>query len=511
MITVRNNMAKKFAEMPAKTPIPVRPMPTMGSRISMVVSGLLAAATPLFFFWVGDGTQAVIACSLICTGLVVYIGYLRGRISHHKAALYEQLQDNDQDFLPLRHAVDSLPLLIAYIDASETVRFSNQFYHSAFQFLTDEIVGKTVQSIVSRAEYRRMREKIRAALAGLPSTFEQQIELNGDLRHVHVQYLPDFDSDQEVSGFYMLARDISSQKLTEDLLANSEKRLRLLADNIPALLSYTDRHERFVFGSNKYLTDFGVTSDQIVGMTEKEVLGEDAYLQTAPYIKDALELAMPWQFERRINTGASIRHERVSIIPDTTAGEHKRIGGYFTLVEDITALKETEMKLTKLAKFDGLTGLANRVLILESIQAAFARSRRVERKMAVFFLDLDKFKHINDTKGHKCGDEVLVEFARRISSCIRETDMAGRLAGDEFVILLENLACVEDATCVAEKILQVMMAPFKFAGESFHVTTSIGIAEGRPDDNDPEKLLTRADHALYESKAAGRGCYHVNH
>jgi diguanylate cyclase (GGDEF)-like protein len=163
-------------------------------------------------------------------------------------------------------------------------------------------------------------------------------------------------------------------------------------------------------------------------------------------------------------------------------------------------------ELHHLALHDPLTGLPNRALILDRIDQMLARSRREHTPVAVLFLDLDNFKDVNDTLGHAAGDQLLVGVAARLVSAIRQEDSVGRLGGDEFVVLAEGASLAAGAEMVAERILDVLAAPFEIAGSDapLSVTASIGIAEGRR--ATPNELLRDADIALYQAKAAGKKC-----
>ena len=143
--------------------------------------------------------------------------------------------------------------------------------------------------------------------------------------------------------------------------------------------------------------------------------------------------------------------------------------------------------------------------IHERLTEALARSRRAGSKTACLFLDIDHFKGLNDTLGHAGGDEALKEFGRRLQSAARETDLVGRLAGDEFVIVMEGVDQPAAARVVASKVIEAMRAPFLIGGEERSVSTSVGVAISAGQGDDADALLKRADQALYEAKRAGRG------
>ncbi|WP_330925895.1 diguanylate cyclase domain-containing protein [Candidatus Sororendozoicomonas aggregata] len=187
--------------------------------------------------------------------------------------------------------------------------------------------------------------------------------------------------------------------------------------------------------------------------------------------------------------------------------DKRQVKGAVFIFKDITTRKELEDKLMKMAKYDSLTGLANRVLFKEFLHASMARSERREKHTAVMFLDLDHFKAINDTLGHDAGDELLIEVAKRLQTCIREGDMVARLGGDEFSVILDDVKQPEDARIVAEKILKAMLRPHVLAGEERNVGTSIGIA-AYPDDGDSgDAVIKAADEAMYFVKKEGRNGY----
>jgi diguanylate cyclase (GGDEF)-like protein len=183
--------------------------------------------------------------------------------------------------------------------------------------------------------------------------------------------------------------------------------------------------------------------------------------------------------------------------------------GVYTSASDITPLKVVERQLERLAQKDTLTGLPNRHAFNDGIAAALRRSQRPETQVALLFLDVDGFKKINDTLGHAAGDDVLREFARRLQACVRATDLVARLAGDEFVIVLEGIHTRDECRFVARKIIAAMRPEFRAADAMVRITTSIGVALGHGAATTPEALLKRADSALYAAKGHGRDRFEI--
>jgi diguanylate cyclase (GGDEF)-like protein len=169
--------------------------------------------------------------------------------------------------------------------------------------------------------------------------------------------------------------------------------------------------------------------------------------------------------------------------------------------------KQAEQALRHIASHDGLTGLSNRVSLQQRLAAAIKRSKRHQKRMAVTFVDLDRFKHINDTLGHGVGDAMIKACAARIAGVIRESDGVARFGGDEFVLVLEDLSAADDAAVIAHRVLACCAEPFVIDGRELHVTASIGVSVYPEDGADGETLLKNADTAMYRAKEKGRGTF----
>ena len=178
---------------------------------------------------------------------------------------------------------------------------------------------------------------------------------------------------------------------------------------------------------------------------------------------------------------------------------------YVAVFSDITERKTTEERTQYLANYDVLTGLPNRTLFSDRLQQAIAKARRDKLHMAVMFIDLDKFKPVNDLYGHQVGDVVLEQVATRLRECLRrESDTVGRMGGDEFVVILPEIEVTGDARIIAEKILDTLNQSFDIAGHTIHISSSIGIAIFPEHGSDEKMLLKSADAAMYLAKEGGR-------
>lgn len=211
------------------------------------------------------------------------------------------------------------------------------------------------------------------------------------------------------------------------------------------------------------------------------------------------------------------QHVAVAIDRKRSADEIQRVNQFLEkkvterteeLVSEIERRKKIEARLFHDAHHDSLTGLPNRALFTERLQQAVAHKRRhPEHHFAILFLDLDRFKNINDTLGHSAGDEFLLDVAHRISECVRENDMVARLGGDEFVVLLDTMTSIEDAKDVAKRMIRSLSEPFLLNGQEHYSGASVGIALCRENGDSVERLLRDADAAMYQAKMQGRGRY----
>jgi diguanylate cyclase (GGDEF)-like protein len=201
-----------------------------------------------------------------------------------------------------------------------------------------------------------------------------------------------------------------------------------------------------------------------------------------------------------MTVGDTPKWAQFRLAPVTTP---RRAAGFIATVEDITVRRAWEAQLTYQASHDPLTGLANRRALLDTLSDLLAGSRDVDRQFALLFCDLNGFKRINDTLGHHAGDLVLVEVGRRLCVLAREHDLVSRIAGDEFVVLLQRIRDRSEAEAAAARYLSGLVSPVRVGGVDLPISASIGVA--LPDEADtPESLLRAADYAMYEAKNASR-------
>jgi diguanylate cyclase (GGDEF)-like protein len=189
--------------------------------------------------------------------------------------------------------------------------------------------------------------------------------------------------------------------------------------------------------------------------------------------------------------------------------ESGRVISILSLAQDVSSRIQAEERLQYMATHDGLTALPNKVLLNDRLEGALARAHRGRTRVGVMFLDLDHFKDVNDTLGHRVGDLLLKEVSRRIRATLRQSDLLARISGDEFVVVLEDLPDEGAPELVAHKILEEVRRPFQVEGHEIHVSGSLGLALYPEDGGDAETLLKNADAAMYHAKELGRNAFRM--
>jgi diguanylate cyclase (GGDEF)-like protein/PAS domain S-box-containing protein len=252
----------------------------------------------------------------------------------------------------------------------------------------------------------------------------------------------------------------------------------------------------------------------ITGYAKAEVLGRNPRMMKSDRHDAAFYTRMwkslveqgQWQgevWDRRKNGETFPKWLTINTVRDSAG----RATGYVGIFSDLTGAKRTEAELERLAHYDSLTSLPNRILFRDRLAQALAQAQRGRRRLALLFLDLDGFKAVNDSRGHAAGDAVLQQVAQRLAAVVRVSDTLARQSGDEFTILLTEIESANDAAVVARKLLDAMNEPFEVLGRSGRLSASIGIAMFPEDAEQPEELLANADTAMYRAKESGRNRY----
>lgn len=305
------------------------------------------------------------------------------------------------------------------------------------------------------------------------------------------------------------------ERLNEDVARRERDAADILKfsqaiEQSPSSVLICDRQWHIEYANQKFSQLTGYTQDDIIGKHPSALVDQSMNSREAWHLWQAIRLQVKrvgvWQGEvNSVRRNGERYWEQLVVTPIKDSNSDTT--GYLILGEDISIRKRYEQQLLRQANYDVLTGLPNRMLALDRLKLAIAQARRDETQVGVMFLDLDNFKHINDTLGHDAGDTLLIEASKRVSSCLRGTSTVARLGGDEFLVVLPGLSGPDAACQVADRILQTFSTPFMLGGQEVFVTTSIGIATFPQDSDNSGTLLQHADAAMYEAKHKGKSAY----
>jgi len=311
--------------------------------------------------------------------------------------------------------------------------------------------------------------------------------------------------DGKIDGYVGTLDDITLVRKSVMALRESESRLRTIADTLPAMIAYIDFEEVYRFHNLAYEREFSKTGVHVTGKTIHEVVNEQRYAFLQPYIARALS-GETLNFEEDDDSEGATRTFEVVYIPQFDE-DGITVIGFHVMRQDITAQKREKQRLLRLSQVDALTGLTNRAGFLQKLNDSMAYCRDNDALMAVMYLDVDRFKPVNDTYGHAVGDALLKAFSARLSHAMRSSDTVARLGGDEFTVIMERIHKPEDAMAAAAKIVTTMQSPFELDGVIVNVSTSVGLTFYHSEDVSAAELLKRADLLLYEAKQAGRNTF----
>ncbi len=317
----------------------------------------------------------------------------------------------------------------------------------------------------------------------------------------------------KVLGFWMIYRTIVADSIrapyqrlvdSQHLLRHSEDELRTITDNIPAMVAFVDCDMRYRFVNRNYERWLGVKPTDMLGRTALEVYGEKHYAVLQPSLERALA-GQTFAVDHHLAGHASGRGRWFNIMYMPKVGADGTVSGVYILSNDITDVVDAEGRALFLAEHDELTTLPNRAAFQVAVGRTLAHCELEASQFAVIFVDVDRFKVINDTLGHAAGDHLLQALATRMKQVVRGKDLVARMGGDEMCLLLHDVRDASHASEIAERILSALRVPVELrSGMQHHVTVSAGVAIYPQDGTDVATLLRHADIAMYRAKAAGR-------
>jgi len=427
-----------------------------------------------------------------------------GLLGREFDGMVRKMAQSSAQLRKLSLAVEQSPSSVIITDIHGNAEYVNRHFSALTGYSAEEVAGKNMRILqsgqTSPKVYSEMWNTILSGLVWRGELLNKSKQ--GMLLWEDIAISPIFDENGNITHFLSEQTDITARKQAEEKIKLFEK----VFDNANEAIMICDM-------DNNILT-VNPAFTEITGYARHEVIGKNPRLLASGMMDEGfyknlwetIRTGGKWQGEmldRRKN--GEIFSEWLSI--SSLRDKDGRITHYIAIMSDISERKAAEERLAYLAQHDVLTGLPNRMLFKDRLQQAITYAERQNTKVALLFMDLDRFKNVNDTLGHHYGDLLLQEVTRRIRYCVRNTDTISRQGGDEYVVMLPNLEDVGDIMQVVTKLIEFIAQPYRLEVHTVHLSTSLGVSVYPQDGTDSDTLIRNADTAMYQAKEAGRNCY----
>jgi diguanylate cyclase (GGDEF)-like protein/PAS domain S-box-containing protein len=445
-----------------------------------------------------DGSQFL--ASVTFTALRDSGGNLRGF-----SEISRDLSKSMESEAKYRGLLEAAPDAMVVVNQRGEIVLLNVQAEKQFGYRRDELIGQKVKNLIPEGFAERLiADGTRSAAEALAQQIGAGIELTGRRKNGSEFPIEIMLSPLEgAEGILVTAaiRDISVRRAAEEHLAQMEGRYRGLLEAAPDAMVVVNQRGEIVLLNVQAEKQFGYRRDELIGQKVKNLIPEGF---AERLIADALRSAED-ALAQQIGTGIELTGRRkdgsefpIEIMLSPLEGAEGIL--VTAAIRDITTRKRAEAQMIHSSEHDFLTGLPNRMLLNDRVNQAIRLARRYRRKVAVLFLDLDGFKHINDSLGHPAGDKLLQSIAKRLVECVRSSDTVSRQGGDEFVVLLAEEQHGEDAALTARRMLQAVAEVHSVDHHDLHVTSSVGVSVYPDDGLDAETLIKNADTAMYPGK-----------
>jgi len=457
-----------------------------------------------------DGTKVIYetSVSLIRDSEGKPIGF-RGvsRDATDRNKMEEALRQSEERY---RTILDEMEDGYFEVDLAGNYLFVNDANCRNIGYTREELIGTTFRGQMAKEEY----DKVYKAFSNIYITGKPErgiaykaIRKDGITGTGEIAGFPLKNKKGEVIGFRGMARDITERKQMEEALRQSEERYRTIIEEMEEWYFETDLAGNITFSNDVFANVLRYSQKELTGLNFRSFIKKEESDSVYRLFNQVFKTGestknFPYEF---ISTDGIVISAEFSIFPKRD--KEGKVCGFKGIGHDITARKRMEEEIQYQATHDALTGLPNRLMFSQLLNHAIQSAKRYQRQFAVFFIDLDRFKTINDTLGHEAGDQLLQEIAMRLKQTLRTVDVVARLGGDEFVILIEELSDLSQVETVAGKILSAVIKPVNLMNEECRITASIGISVFPKDAEDEQSLLKNADIAMYLAKEEGKNNY----
>jgi diguanylate cyclase (GGDEF)-like protein/PAS domain S-box-containing protein len=416
--------------------------------------------------------------------------------------LAEQRTEQSRRFLD--GLVNAMPDPIAVKTGDGRYVAANDALCALYGLTRAQILDRSDEQLLPPDAARFAQDTDAQALAATgPVEFETELDTASGRRWILVRKSA-LDRSDGSRVVVSVLTDLTQRREMEQALRESEMRFRDFAEAASEFVWETDLQGRFTYVSSQVESAWGYRESELLGRTPLDFAPPGEAERVRQWLERNMQADGSFKDleQRIIGKHGDVRWLQINAVGLFDA-EGQRIGQRGA-GRDITERKQAEARISHLATRDALTNLPNRLLLNDRLQHALAAARRQNTTIAVMFIDLDRFKTINDSLGHDVGDELLCEVARRLGRCVRDSDTLARLGGDEFVIVLDGLSDPADAQVVGNSVMQALSAPFVIRGHRLVTSASIGVSCYPADGPDAAVLMRHADIAMYHAKGTGR-------
>ena len=397
--------------------------------------------------------------------------------------------------------INAIGMPIAGWQKGARLQVCNEAYERWSGRSREALLGRSLQEIYGDAAWQAAEAAFGMAFTGATPMYQLRLNTGPETgRWARIQLFPQVNADGETEAVFSVATDIHDDVMAREALNAARMRLARFTENIPYPLNYVDRNLVLRFVNKAYTDATEEPAKNLLGRPVALALGAKSWAEQEPYFHQALK-GESVQLTRLVSAGHEAqRWMRTSYVPDV--GENDAVLGVYTVTVDVHELTVTQEKLKRRVERDALTDVLSRRTMMDRIEASLADAR--QNTVALFFIDLDGFKAVNDQHGHHQGDALLVAVGSALQATVRSEDAVGRFGGDEFLVL----APVRDASGARTLALHLLEGVHRAAASSpalTDVSASIGYALSPADANSPLSLLQLADDAMYAAKRAGKG------
>lgn len=453
----------------------------------------------------------IFGVGILATFIFAWVAWSQQNIAYAiQRQVVERTNELEHAGRRFRLITDNAYDLIAITGTGGTLDYINSAFHRVLGYNRDELRGQNFLTLVHPADVEMVKQAMREVIDGKSMT-EYNLRMRhkrGDWTYMEAVTKALHTSDWAVSSLVTHCRDVTSRKQSADELARSEQRFRDLANSSADWLWEVDGDLKFTYVSPGVAGVLGCKPEEMVGTELNELFdadnaeAKDQIIQRIKRNQSYREVEF-WTRSRQ-NERVCLRMSGVPVF-----NEQRAFSGYRGAATNVTAAKLDRDNMYKLATTDHLTSLLNRRRFMEELERSVSLARRHKTKGVLMFIDLDRFKEINDTHGHEAGDKILTGIADILKDSVRSTDIVARLGGDEFGIIMHNIPLNQAQDKMQKTVDRINQFSVEYNGANLNVTMSVGMIVYPQEDRASENLIMNADLAMYRAKDMGRNRMYV--